>query len=90
MNNFGERLKELRIEKGLTQSELAVKINSTQKQISKWEIGFLEPNIDAIKRLALFFDVTSDYLLGLENDAGVKVKEEIVFEKLTYKKSKKG
>lgn len=87
---IGEVIRSLRIEKGLTQSELAVKINSTQKQISKWEIGFLEPNIDAIKRLALFFDVTSDYLLGLENDAGVKVKEEIVFEKLTYKKSKKG
>ena len=76
---IGEVIRSLRIEKGLTQSELAVKINSTQKQISKWEIGFLEPNIDAIKRLALFFDVTSDYLLGLENDAGVKVKEEIVF-----------
>ena len=84
-----EVIRSLRIEKGLTQSELAAKISSTQKQISKWEIGFLEPNIEAIKKLAIFFDVTSDYLIGLENDAGVKVKEEIVFEKLTYKKSKK-
>lgn len=86
---IGEVIRSLRIEKGLTQSELAAKISSTQKQISKWEIGFLEPNIEAIKKLAIFFDVTSDYLIGLENDAGVKVKEEIVFEKLTYKKSKK-
>ena len=86
---IGEVIRSLRIEKGLTQSELAAKISSTQKQISKWEIGFLEPNIEAIKKLAIFFDVTSDYLIGLENDAGIKVKEEIVFEKLTYKKSKK-
>ena len=84
---YGNRIKELRKEKGLTQVELASYIGSTQKQISKWEVGFLEPNIDSIKKLAIFFDVTSDYLIGLENDAGVKVKEEIVFEKLIYKKS---
>ena len=84
---IGKIIRSLRIEKGLTQVELASHIGSTQKQISKWEVGFLEPNIDSIKKLAIFFDVTSDYLIGLENDAGVKVKEEIVFEKLIYKKS---
>ena len=71
---IGEVIRSLRIDRGLTQSELAAKISSTQKQISKWEIGFLEPNIEAIKKLAIFFDVTSDYLIGLENDVGIKVK----------------
>ena len=52
---IGEIIRSLRIEKGLTQSELAAKISSTQKQISKWEIGFLEPNIESIKKLAIFF-----------------------------------
>jgi transcriptional regulator with XRE-family HTH domain len=61
---FGNRLKELRIEKGLTQEELGELVNLTKANISKYESGKLEPNIDTINYLASFFDVSADYLFG--------------------------
>lgn len=60
----GERIKYLRKEGLLSQVALAEKIHSNQKQISKWEKGQIEPNIDMLKRLADYFDVTVDYLVG--------------------------
>ncbi len=60
----GERIRSLRIEKNLSQQSLAQKIQSNQKQISKWERNRIEPNIDALIRLANYFDVTIDYLVG--------------------------
>ena len=58
------RLKELREEKELTQEALGELINLTKANISKYESGKLEPNIDTINFLAGFFDVSIDYLLG--------------------------
>lgn len=60
----GERIKSLRIEASLSQMALAEKIESNQKQISKWERGQIEPNIDALTRLANYFDVSVDYIIG--------------------------
>ncbi len=70
---IGEKIRELRKQKKLTQIQLADKLNTTQKQISKWEIGYLEPNIEAIRKIAIFFDVTSDFLLDLEDESGRKI-----------------
>lgn len=70
---YGIKIKELRENANLTQKELASKINSTQKQISKWETEFLEPNIYWLTILARFFDVSIDYLLGLEDENGRKI-----------------
>jgi transcriptional regulator with XRE-family HTH domain len=61
---LGNRLRELRIEKGLTQEELGELINLTKANISKYESGKLEPNIDTINYLSNFFDVSVDYLFG--------------------------
>ena len=92
---IGERIKELRKQKGLTQTQLAFRLGTTQKQISKWEIGYLEPNIEAIRKIAIFFDVTTDFLLEIEDEAGRKVlntKDQEVFiyedgtHKITHKK----
>ena len=66
MKEFGEKLKELRIEKGLTQKQLAEQIGSVQSSIFYWETNQSEPTISALKKLCQFFNVTSDYLLGLE------------------------
>ena len=66
MKEFGEKLKDLRIEKGLTQKQLAEQIGSAQASIFYWETNQREPSISALKSLCLFFDVSSDYLLGLE------------------------
>ena len=61
---LGKKLKELRDEKGLTQAALGELINLTKANISKYESGKLEPNIDTINYLASFFDVSVDYLFG--------------------------
>lgn len=67
MENLGERIKELRLEKGLTQPELAKIIGVSNGIISIWENNVNEPKATFIKRLATALDVTSDYLLGLKN-----------------------
>ena len=60
----GERIKYLRKENALSQIALAEKISSNQKQVSKWETGKIEPNIDMLKKLADYFEVSVDYLIG--------------------------
>lgn len=67
MENFGERLRELRLEKGLTQKQLAIEIGNAQSAIVYWEANKQEPTISALKKLCKFFDVSADYLLGLED-----------------------
>jgi len=60
----GERLKQLRKEKNLTQSELGNKINVTKVSISGYESGNRTPDTDTLQRIADFFEVSTDYLLG--------------------------
>ena len=62
--NISSIIKELRAEKGLSQAELAKKINVSQKAIDYWERGVNEPKASYIVALADFFDVSADYLLG--------------------------
>ena len=62
---FQERIKELRIQKNMSQMDLAVATGISQSAIAKWELGKTEPTASAIIILANFFGETSDYLLGL-------------------------
>ncbi len=65
---FPERLSYLmRIEK-LSQSELARKIGISQSAICNWLNGKKEPSIESLWKLADYFDVTVDYLIGKEKD----------------------
>ena len=59
-----ERLKELRLEKNLSQLELAKAIGFSQSSIVYWETGQRVPNAQAVIILARFFEVSTDYLLG--------------------------
>lgn len=68
MENIGKRIKELRKEMDCTQNKLADVLGITQDSISLWENGKRIPDTQYIVALAQFFDVTSDYLLGLSND----------------------
>ena len=68
INKFGERLKGLIIEKGITQKILAQKTQLGQSTISEWINGISQPKADYILLLADFFDVTTDYLLGRTED----------------------
>jgi len=61
---LGERLKQLRLEKGLTQSQLASIFNLTKSTISLYESGKRSPDYATLMKFADFFDVTSDYLLN--------------------------
>lgn len=63
---FGERLKSLRIEKNIGQVELANALGVSKGVISLWENNLREPSMSNIKVIAIYFGVTSDYLIGLE------------------------
>ena len=64
MDIFAIRLKELRMEKRLTQQQLATTLQTTDDSIYSWEKGRSEPSIAVIRKICDFFEVTSDYLLG--------------------------
>ena len=64
---FKERLKELRIEKNVSQLELAKVVNMSKMAISHWESGHSEPSITQLKELSRFFGVSVDYLIGNTN-----------------------
>jgi len=66
MNLFKERLKELRTEKGLKQSQVAGALKIPEPTYSNWEQGRRQPDIDGILMLAKFFEVTAGQLLGSE------------------------
>ncbi len=61
---IGTKIKELRMEKGLSQKALAEKIGVSQKAIDFWERQINEPKASYIVALSQFFDVSCDYLLG--------------------------
>ena len=64
--NRGQILKELRIKKGLKQSDLASFLDITQQAYQRYESGTSEPNADGYTKLADFYGVTTDCLLGRE------------------------
>jgi len=64
---FAERLRDLRIEKGVGQNKLAADLGLSNSSISYWENAKQEPTASAIVKLATFFDVPTDYLLGISD-----------------------
>ena len=78
MSILSQRLRELRTERALTQKELADRIGTNNSSVCDWERGRTEPNLDALVKLATFFTVSADYLLGLEDEAGNKIATDCV------------
>ncbi|MBD5100427.1 MAG: helix-turn-helix transcriptional regulator [Clostridiales bacterium] len=66
MVKFGERLKELRLEKNMTQTTLAKLIAVDRRTISNWENSTREPDLETFVKLATILNTSADYLLGLE------------------------
>jgi len=62
---LGKRLKELREEKGLTQKELATLLHLNSVTYLHYEKAQRQPPLELLADIAIFFDVTVDYLLGL-------------------------
>lgn len=66
-------LYELRVERGVSQKELAEAIGVSQSTIAKIEVGRNEATASTIRKLASYFNISTDYLLEFEDDFGVRV-----------------
>lgn len=77
MSDFASRFKELREKKKLTQEELGKILNVSRSSIALWESGRRTPGFDTAQKLADFFAVSLDYLLGrTDNPEGLTDEEE--------------
>lgn len=63
--SFGEKIRNLREDSDLNQTQLGKAVNMTQRKISYIECGKYEPSVDDIRAFCLFFKVSADYLLEL-------------------------
>lgn len=63
-NEFGNTLKELRIEKGISQRKLGEDLGVVNQTVSFWETGSREPDLDMLVKIAKYFNIDIDYLLG--------------------------
>lgn len=75
---LGEKIRKLRLEKDKTQLEVAKYVGVNYQTVYKYEKDIAVPSIDTLKNIANFFNVTTDYLLGLDD----KTKQEILEEPL--------
>ena len=66
MDGLGETIKQLRKDNHMTQVQLAEKLNVSKGLISMWENNVNEQKASFIRKLAIVFNVSSDYILGLE------------------------
>lgn len=67
MEKFAERLLETRTERGFTQCKLANLLSVNQRTVSNWEHNLNEPDFSMLVKIAKSLDVTTDYLLGLQD-----------------------
>lgn len=67
MQDFSVRLKQLRVEKGITQKQASEALGLSKNTFGNYELGIREPSLDVLKKICLLFDVSSDYLLGLSD-----------------------
>lgn len=67
MVDFGNTLKTLRLKENMTQAQLAQKLGLTKSVISAYETGLRLPSYDILIHIAQIYNVSTDYLLGLEH-----------------------
>lgn len=65
--DFGYRLRELRENKSLTQTQVAKRLSLSKTTISGYENNIKTPSLDVLAKLSILYGVSSDYILGLEN-----------------------
>ena len=66
---FRIRLKELREQKGLSQDAFSKDIGVSQSTVGNWESGTRQPKMDVLEKIARYFDVSTDYLLGRSDES---------------------
>lgn len=77
---IGDKLKKARKKANLSQEKVAEIINTSRSNISKYETGFLEPNIDTLKKLCELYGISADELLEInqnkiENNINIKQRD---------------
>lgn len=77
-------LKDLRKEFGLSQKQMAEKLSISQQTYSDYEKGKTEPTIDTLIKISEFFKVSIEYLLGLEDDFGIRVDSKELIKRPDY------
>ena len=75
MVDFGNKLKELRKQAGMTQQQLANKLGITKSVVSYYELSERTPSPDVLKELSHIFRVSTDYLLGIERSKTIDVSD---------------
>jgi len=65
-NIFGIKLKELRQEQGISQRKLGEALGVCNQTVSFWENGNREPDLDSLRKIAQYFEISTDFLLGLK------------------------
>lgn len=70
---LNENIKQLRQARNLSQVDLASALGVTKQSISNWENNNIQPSIDMLIRLAHFFSVSTDYLLGLDQRKYIEI-----------------
>ena len=74
-SDFGENLKQLRKGRELTQKDFGAKVGLSKAVVSKYENGMGYPSFDVLVRIAQYFGVTTDYLLGVARGKTIDVSE---------------
>lgn len=69
---FNEKIKEALNESKYSQKQIAQILNISEGNITNWKKGDDLPSIEILYRLCMLLNISSDYLLGLEDDNGVK------------------
>lgn len=67
------QIKKLRMQSGMTQTELAKLMSVTRSSVNAWEMGISVPTAAKLVELSLFFHISTDYLLGLEQQEVVQL-----------------
>lgn len=75
MVNFGNKLRALRTEAGMTQTDLAKRLNITKSVVSYYELQERTPSPDVLIKLADIFHVSTDYLLGINHKKMIDVSD---------------
>lgn len=70
---LGDNIRLLRSVRGISQVELGEKLNVSKQSISNWENGNIQPSIEMLMKIADFFSVSTDFLLGLDNRTSIIV-----------------
>ena len=73
MVNLGKRIKTLRTERKLSQTEVAERIGVSKSMVSSYELESRAPSYDILIKLSAFFSVTTDFLLGVEKSRSISL-----------------